>query len=820
MAIEKKLTENPLLQEHNAGDLPAVVTEYDDGTTEYDYGALDDDDETLLETQGVMNINKEHYSNLAEGMDEDMLRILGEEVIEQFEEDKQSCAEWMETARDGLNLLGTRLEENNDPFPGACGAHHPLILESAVKFQAKAMDAMYPSKGPVKVQILGDVTEEKQDQAKRVRNHMNYQITDQMEEYFDETERMLFYLPIIGSAIKKVYYNALLDRPAAEFIQVDSFIVNYHTTNLRSAYSMTHMINRWGNDIKKDIEAGLYMETDLTEMDSSATQGEITQEADDLMGYSPIKDDEMYTLLEHYCYLNLENYTVNSGGDYDDIALPYVVTVEYETGKVLAIRRNWAEWDDDTKQRICPFVHYKFVPGMGFYGLGYIHLLGNLQVTLTSAMRSLIDSAQFTNLQGGFIDKRLRIRGDDGPIKPGQFKEAESGGVPLKELIMPLQFKEPSQVLMAMYQFIEERAQKFADSTEQVVADSTNYGPVGTTMALLEASNKFFTGVHKRLHNSQKVEFKLLGALNYEYLGESERFDIVGESFDISKTDYDGTIDITPLSDPNASSKSQKMATAQAVYTAALQLPQNHDLYEVSRYYYTSMDIDETLVDKFLPPKEEPQQADPLTDIILAQQGKPIKAFPGQEHDAHVAIKSAFLQDPQTGGSIMMQNIVPIIQANIQEHLILKFQEQTAGTVASGGIDSQGATSEQQVVAMAAQKVAQMNQQMAELQAKGPDEARNKLADAELLRVLNESARSESETKLKQAGLTLDALRLELEKLKEDNKMLLAGVEAQNKQTQDAMNNIQELLQIALDEKQAATAQENIKIQEIDTEQT
>lgn len=799
MAIEKALgTPIGTPEEDTEDSKPYVKTEYDDGSVEYDFNE-DSVEEALNE--GVINIHDEHYENLAEDIDEDVLRKIGAQVYENYSDDKASRAGWMDTVNGGLSLLGIDLEETDDPFPGACSAHHPLILEAAVKFQAKAANELFNPKGPVKTAIIGKSTPEKEDQAKRVRNHMNYQVMHQMEEYFDETETMLFYLPIVGSAFKKTYYDSLLDRPVSTFIPVDQFVVDYYASNLRNAPCFTHVIQRLSNDLKKDQKSGFYRDITLG-IPSVSEEGDMQVVVDDIMGVSPDTEESVYTLLEQYCYLDLEDDDHLS--DEDGIALPYVVTIEMESQKVLSIRRNWRE-ADDTQSPIIPFTHYKFVPGLGFYGLGYIHLLGNLQMTLTSTMRNLVDSGAFATMQGGFVDKRLRTRSNKGPLAPGEFREVESGGMALKDAIVNLPFKEPSAVLLQMYQFIEQRGQKFADSTEQVVADATNYGPVGTTMALLEASTKFFSGVHKRLHKAQKHEFKVLAAINYEYLGDSEVFDVVGNTFEVSRVDYDGKIDVVPVSDPNVGSQSQKLTLGQAVYTAALQDPANHDLKEVSRYYYSSLGIDDDQVDKFVPPADEPQQMDPMSDLIMVQQGKPIKAFQGQEHDAHIAIKSAFLQDPASGGNPMFQQIAPRIQANIQEHMILKFQEEIAAMASTGEAQGQD---QQAVISMAAQKLAQKNQQMQQLQAQSPDEARNKLADAEIQRVINETRKLEIETEDKIVERSFKALELELKKYSEDNKVLIAEMQAQVQSTQTQMKEMMSLLKESQKIKAAAEQQD------------
>lgn len=797
MAIERTQDNiEQITQETPITDSPYIETEFDDGSIEIDF---DEDSLNSALQEGVVNTNDEFYRNLAEDIEEGVLNEIGGEVHERYEGDKSSRADWLDTVNSGLSLLGIELEELDDPFPGACSAHHPLIVEAAVKFQAKASNELFNPKGPVKTAIIGTPDEEKDKQAQRVRNHMNYQVMHQMEEYFDETEMMLFYLPIVGSAFKKTYYDSLLDRPVSRFIQVDDFVVNYYATNLKDSPCFTHLIQRLSNDLKRDQVNGFYRDIDLS-LPTRSEEGDTEIVVDEIMGVHAQADQEVYSLLEQYCYLHIEE---DPESDPDEVALPYVVTIEYETGKVLSIRRNWRE-GDSTKAPIIPFTHYKFVPGLGFYGLGYIHLLGNLQMTLTSTMRNLIDSGAFATLQGGFIDKRLRMRNNDGPIAPGEFKEVESGGLELSKAIFNLPYKEPSTVLLQMYQFVEQRGQKFADSTEQVVADSTNYGPVGTTMALLEASTKFFSGVHKRLHKAQKHEFKILAALNYEYLGESESFDTVGNTFEISKRDYDGRVDVVPVSDPNIGSQAQKLTLGQAIYTAFLQNPADHNSKEVTKFYYSSMGIDDELVDKIVPPAEEPMEMDPLGDIFAAQQGKPIRAFPGQDHESHIQVKQAFLQDPASGMNPLFEQLVPVIQANIQEHMLLKFQEEMSATVATGEVQAP----QEAIIGMAAQNVAQKNQKLAELEAQSPDQARNKLADAEVQRVINESRKLEIEAEDKLVQRMYDALELQLKKYAEDNKVLIAELQTQVKAQESGMKELNSFLKESAKIKAAAESQE------------
>lgn len=787
------------LEDMLAEEMPSdfIQTEFDDGSIEFDFS-----EEGLQGfDKSVVNISKEHFANLVDGLEDDTLLELSNYVQESFDDDKRSRAEWDTNVANGLKLLGIKLDEVTEPFSGACAATHPIILESAVKFQAKASNELFSAKGPVKTSIKGETTPEKEQQALRIKNHMNYQIMEEMEEFFDETEKMLFYLPIVGSAFKKTYYSKNLDRPISEFIHVDNFIVNYYSSNLNTASRYTHVLVKTYGELKKDMLSGIYADVELKEYNVSE-KGDIQISIDETTGVFPNYDDDVVTILEHYCTYDMGD--LDPKADPDGIPLPYIISIEQESGKVLAIRRNWDE-DDKKRKPICPFTHYKFVPGMGFYGLGYIHLLGNLQVSLTTTMRSLVDSGSFANLQGGFVDKRLRIR-DSGPLAPGEYRETESGGLPLKDAILPLMYKEPSQTLFAMFQHMETRSQKFADSTEQVIADSTNYGPVGTTIALLEASTKFFSGVHKRLHRSQKNEFKILSSINREYLEESESFDYIGKTFNISKDDYDGRIDIVPESDPNMGSQAQKLAVSEAIWTRALQARDIHDMKAIAKYSYTAMGIEDGWIERFVPEKEEAVEADPVTDLQLIQQGKPVKAFPGQDHDSHITIKTAFLQDPMGGGHPAMAPLVPLVQANIQDHVTMKFKESVYGIAGA----AQGQTPNEQVLAQAAQKVSQQNQEIARLNQESPDSARNKLADAEIQRVYNESKKLEAEITDSVYKRSYDAMKLELEKYKIELDFLKTQQAEAHKAEQTELKELNAMLKESMKIKAAA---ENAQLQ-------
>ena len=616
---------------------------------------------------------KEYYTNLADDMDEEVLKKVAHTVLENFQADKDSRSEWDSMFERGFDLLGLKLEDATEPFEGACTAVHPLLIESAVKFQSKASQELFPVGRPVKAQILGKQSVDKQEQANRVQNFMNYQLTEQMPEYFDEFERMLFHLPLIGSAIKKVYYDAGIERPVSEFVPIDQFYVSYYASNLRKADRYTHVIYRNPVDMQKDIESGIYSDIELPEA-SYPNQSNLSEKLNTIMGLSPTAEhDPQYVLLEQHLHLDIPDPECQEG----EFA-PYIVTVEQESRQILSIRRNYKAKDTNKEKRM-HFVHYKFVPGFSFYGLGLIHFLGNLTMTATAAMRSLVDAGQFANLPGGFKAKGVRMVGDNEPIAPGEFKEVEATGIDLQKAIVPLPYKEPSSVLYNMLGFVTAAGQKFADSTEQIVSDAASSGPVGTTMALLEASSKFFSGIHKRLHKSQRDEFKIIAEIDYDYLPVEYPYDVPNASREIFKKDFDGAVDVVPVSDPNIPSNAHRMMLANMALQMAQQSPPGmFNLEALNRTILNAANMPN--IEEILPQAPKPQPLDPVSDIAAATKGFPISAFMGQNHDAHIQVKMSYLQDPANGASPIMVRVKPILEANIQEHSIMKYQEQINGT--------------------------------------------------------------------------------------------------------------------------------------------
>ena len=675
MAIEK----NPLLSLVGGTSVPQSEVDVENEELEIEIEDPDNDEMLGLDAiaaedeLAIQDAVEDHYFNLSELIDPEDLQSITSDVVDSYQADKESREEWESTFERGFDLLGLKLQETSEPFEGSCTAVSPLIIEAAVKFQSKATIELFPSGGPVRTQVVGDVDKEREEQATRVQDFMNYQFTEQISEYFDEFEKMLFHLPLIGSAFKKMYYDPALRRPCSEFIPIDQFYVSYYASDIQKAERYTQVIHRSRTEMERDIQSGMYMDVGL-EDPTTPDPTSFTSKIDSIMGISPADNfDQQYVLLEQHCYLDLPE-PFNSE---DGVALPYVVTVEKESRQVIGLRRNWAK-DDETKTKQTYFTHYKFVPGFGFYGLGLIHLLGNMTMSATSALRSLVDAGQFSNLPGGFKARGVRIVGNNDPIAPGEFREVEATGLDLQKSIVPLPYKEPSQTLFNMLTFMTGAGQKFADSTEQIVNESSNYGPVGTTMALIESSAKFFSAIHKRLHKSQRDEFRILSKINFEFLPDEYPYDVPNITTSVFKSDFDGRVDVIPVSDPNIPSAAHRLSMAQMVLQLSSQAPQGmYNIQQVHLSILKAANIQNP--DRFFTPQTPPEPHDPITDIDLVVKGMPIQAFPQQDHAAHIAIKTAFVEDPTLGKTEMMAPAVPVIQANIQQHMVMQYQEQMSG---------------------------------------------------------------------------------------------------------------------------------------------
>lgn len=612
----------------------------------------------------------DHYENLVSTLDRSVVKRIGADAIEGFDADINSRSDWETTLVRGLDLMGLRLDEASEPFTGACMAVHPLIIENAVKFAAKAIAEIFPAGGPVKTQILGMSTPEIIASSLRVKDYMNYQLTEEMEDYFDEVERMLVYLAYAGMAMKKTYFNAAQESPRSEFVKATDFVISNYATNLKNATRYSHRMFKSEVELQGDVKAGVYEDVDLGEP-TAPKLSEFDERMNRKLGVNQNQRPDRtpgYTIIEQHTYLDIDD----SG-----TLLPYILTVEYNRREVLSLRRNWDQ-QDKKQEKLIWFTKYSYVPSDGFYSWGLIHLVGSLAKTATLIMRELVDAGQFANLQGGWKLKGLKIANSATPHSPGEYKEVEiPNAMKLSDAIVPHTFKEPSQTLFTMLEFIVNAGQKFADTTDMVVSDSTSYGPVGTILALLDASSKFFSAIHKRLHKSLRDELKILKRINKETLPKEYPYDVEGAARTIYQADFSGQVNIIPVSDPNIATQGQRTAIAQALVTSALQAPQIHDLREAFHRVYTNMGIQD--IDKVLPPPPQAQPSDPLTDLQSVIRGLPIQAFPGQDHASHIAVKSTWLQDPTQGGSPLMQKQSPLVLANVQEHMIQMWTEQVTG---------------------------------------------------------------------------------------------------------------------------------------------
>jgi len=805
MAIERNPFKEIIQSEKEQGGniIPiggVTVSESEGPTFELDEdGGLtvnfEESSETIMEFDESNFTEEENwYENIADKLDDDLLEQISSDVIDKYQTDKDSREEWESMFERGFDLLGLKLETTAEPFEGACTAVHPLLIESAVKFQSKASQELFPPAGPVKAQIMGDETVAKIQQANRVEDFMNYQLTEQMPEYFDEFERMLFHLPLIGSAFKKVYYDPSLKRPCSEFVPIDQFYVSYYASDLRRADRYTHVIYRNPVDMAREIASDMYRDVDLP-LPTVPVMSPITSKMDQILGLNPSGDnDPQYTILEQHCYLELPK----PFADEDGVALPYIVTVEENSRQILSIRRNYKP-NDPTKSKTLHFVHYRFVPGFGFYGLGLIHFLGNLTMTATAAMRALVDAGQFANLPGGFKAKGVRIVGDNDPISPGEFKEVEATGMDLNKAIVNLPYKEPSQTLYNMLQFVAATGQKFADNTEKIVSDASSYGPVGTTMALLEASSKFFSAVHKRLHKAQRDEFKILARIDADFMPQEYPYDMPGISRTIFKDDFDGKVDIIPVSDPNIPSNAHRMMLAQMTLQLAQQSPPGmFNLEALNRTILESANMPN--LNQILPPKKVAKPLDPVSDILAATKGIPIQAFPGQDHDAHMQVKMSYIQDPVNGANPVMKRIIPVLQANIQEHSVLKYQEQVGGMTNEimKRVPPETASSNniiEMAQARAAQQVLKANQSMAGKQM-SPEQ---QMVQLEQARVALEQQKLQLKAATDNADAALENRKLDLEEAELQAKILQGGMKEQVKMEKDERDRIAKQSMKAID---------------------
>ena len=652
--------ENQIEQVETEGG-PVEITMDEDGGAEISF------DPKIAAPEG----GEDHNANLAEFLEDDILDPLGNDLYNQYVEYKESRGDWEDSYREGLDLLGFKYVKRTEPFRGASGVTHPVLAEAVTQFQAQAYKELLPAEGPVRVQILGDINPEKQDQANRVKDFMNYQIMDQMKEYEPEFDQMLFYLPLSGSAFKKVYYDDLLGRAVSKFIPSEDIVVPYSANSLDDAEAIIHIVKISKNDLRKQQVGGFYKDVELTAQ-PALKESPIKEKELDLQGLTANSSEDIYTLLEMHVNIDLEGYedVDPTTGEPTGIKLPYVVTLDEDSNKILSIRRNYAQ-DDPLKRRINYFVHFKFLPGLGFYGFGLIHMIGGLSRTATAALRQLLDAGTLANLPAGFKQRGIRIRDDAQPIQTGEFRDVDAPGGNIRDSFMQLPFKGPDQTLLSLMGICVQSAQRFASIADNQVGDMNQQAAVGTTVALLERGSRVMSAIHKRLYVGLKNEFKLLSEVFKTYLPQEYPYDVPGAQKNVKVSDFDDRIDVLPVADPNIFSQTQRISMAQSQLQLAQSNPQIHNLYQAYRSMYEALGVKN--INNILPPPEQPMPMDPALEHILAISLKPFQAFPGQDHKAHIDAHLNFMS------LSMVQNnpgAMASLQKNILEHISLMAQEQ------------------------------------------------------------------------------------------------------------------------------------------------
>ena len=607
-------------------------------------------------------------SNLAETLDEDELSNLSSELRQQYEDDKESRSDWIDSYTKGLDLLGFKYNERSQPFQGASGVTHPLLAESVTQFQSQAYKELLPAGGPVKCNIVGDVTTEVEQQAQRVKDYMNYLITDEMEDYDPDMDQLLFYLPLAGSSFKKVYYDADLARPVAKFVPAEDLVVPYLSTDLDTCERVTHIVKMTSNDLRKAQFAGFYRDVELN--DPYEEESKTQEKYNDIQGETKPANTDIYTLLEIHCDLDIPGFEDMDQGEPTGIKIPYIVTIEEGSGKVLSIYRNYRQ-DDPTKRKTEYFIHYKFLPGLGFYGFGLIHMLGGLSRTATAALRQLIDAGTLSNLPAGFKARGLRIRDDDNPIQPGEFRDVDAPSGDLRNGLLPLPYKGPDQTLFALLGFVVDAGRRFAAVADAKLGEGSQANPVGTTMALLEQGSKVMSAIHKRLHYAQKKEFRILARVIAQFLPPEYPYMVAGGNRQIKQTDFDDRVDIIPVSDPTIFSMSQRITLAQTQLQLAQSNPQIHNVYEAYRRMYQAMGVQQ--IEQILPPPPQPMPMDPGMENSSVLLQKPLQAFPEQDHDAHIEAHRAFMSSYLVKNT---PNIMALLQSHISQHISFKARQE------------------------------------------------------------------------------------------------------------------------------------------------
>ena len=627
-----------------------------------------------IEIEPAKESTDDFDANLAEYISEDELATIASDLLSDYDDDVSSRKDWMQTYVDGLELLGMKIEERAEPWEGACGVYHPLLSEALVKFQSETIMETFPATGPVKTQIIGKETRKKKEAAERVKDDMNYQLTEKMPEYRPEQERLLWGLGLSGNAFKKVYFDPSLNRQVALYVPAEDIVVPYGASDLESAPRVTHVMRKTKNDLRKLQVAGFYRDIDIG--DPTNTLDDVEKKIAEKMGFRATADDR-YKILEMQVNLDLEGYEdKDEDGEPTGIALPYIVTIEKGTTEVLSIRRNWHP-EDDMKQKRNHLIHYPYIPGFGFYAFGLIHLIGAFAKSGTSIIRQLVDAGTLSNLPGGLKTKGMRVKGDDTPISPGEFRDVDVASGTIRDNILPLPYKEPSQVLLTLMNQIVEEGRRFASAADLKVSDMSANSPVGTTLAILERTLKVMSAVQARIHYAMKQEFRLLRDIIRDYTPEEYSYDPVEGPRKAKKSDYD-LVEVMPVSDPNAATMSQKVVQYQAVMQMAQATPQIYDMVELNRQMLEVLGVKN--IGKLVPSAEDQKPKDPVSENMALLNMKPVKAFVYQDHQSHIAVHTAAMQDPKmaaiVGQNPQAQTIMAAAMAHINEHVAFQYRKE------------------------------------------------------------------------------------------------------------------------------------------------
>jgi hypothetical protein len=668
----------------------------------------------------------EHNANLAEYLDDGYLGEISSDLRASYEDDLDSRSEWEETYTKGLDQLGVKYQERTQPFEGASGVTHPLISESVTQFQAQAYKEMLPAGGPVQTQVLGLQDAAREEQAARVKDFMNYQITEVMEEFDPDMDQLLFYLPLSGSCFKKVYFDEAKQRAVSKFVPAQDLVVSYAASDLQTAARVTHVLRMDANEVRKMQIAGFYRDVELSKYDED--EDEVRQKIDEIQGTSRSYTDEVYTILEMHVDLDLEGFEdMSPDGEPTGIALPYIVTIDEGSGQILAIRRNFEE-NADLARKQQYFVHYKFMPGLGFYGFGLIHMIGGLGRAATSILRQLIDAGTLANLPAGFKARGVRVRNDDEPLQPGEWRDIDAPGGNIRASIIPLPYKEPSGTLAQLLGSLVDNGRRFVALADQQTSNMNQEAPVGTTVALLERGMKVMSAIHKRLHYAQKNEFRILARIFRDNLPQEYPYDVAGGDRTVMAADFDGRVDVVPVSDPNIFSMAQRVTLAQTQLQLAQSNPAVHNLHAAFRRMYQALEVQN--IDEILPPPPQPQPLDPLIENARALTGELLMAFDGQDHDAHIELHVMFMKTP-----IVMTSpqVMGTLMGHVQEHISKKAREMVLTQI-------QGLISQVQLMAQSgAIDPAAAQQQIMEvqMQMQNPEEIEKMVALQEL-QLMNE----------------------------------------------------------------------------------